>query len=145
MTNRTIYIISGLAFCFFALIGLKYDLDSYYVQKQGQIIQVKITYIPNCFGTKVKDHVRFQYIDKGVIKEYSKQIGGGLCDKLVVGQELKMKADLSKKIFLYEFEDVRNEFYASGLLGLAGLICIVFGLKKRKKNNTQQTLSQLRV
>ena len=140
MTHRTIYIVSGLAFCFFALIGLKYDLDSYYVQKQGQVIQVKIIYVPKCFGTKVINHLRFQYIDNGVIKEYSKQIGGGLCDKLVVGQELKMKADLNKKIFLYEFEDVRTEFYASGLFGFAGLICIVFGLKKKKNNSTQQTL-----
>ena len=136
MTNRAIYIIGGIACWFFALIGLKNDIDSYDVQKHGQIITVKITYVPIRFGTKVNPHLRFQYIENGEIKEYSKQIGGGLGSSLVVGQELKMKADLKKKIFLYEFEDVRKEFYASGLLGLAGLISIAFVLKKRQKNNS---------
>jgi hypothetical protein len=50
MTNRTIYITGGIAFWFFALIGFQYDIDSYNVQKQGQLISVKITYIPDCFG-----------------------------------------------------------------------------------------------
>ena len=136
MTIRVIYIIGGIAFWFFALIGLKYDVDSYEVQKHGQIITVKITYAPICFGTKVKPHLRFQYIENGEIKGYSKQIDGGLCGKIEVGQELKMKADLTKKIFLYEFEDVRNEFYASGLFGVAGLISIIFGLTKGQKNNS---------
>jgi hypothetical protein len=138
MTNRMIYIIGGIAFWIFALIGLQYDIDSYDVQKYGQLISVKITYVPNCFGTKIKHHFRFQYSDNGEIKEYSKQIGGGLCDKLAVGQELKMKADLKRKIFLYEFEDVRKEFYASGLFGLVGLISILFGLIKKTKNNSTQ-------
>ncbi|HUX52978.1 MAG TPA: hypothetical protein VMV56_01045 [Williamwhitmania sp.] len=132
MTNKVIYIVGGLIFWFFALIGLRFDIDSYNVQKHGKLISVKVTYVPNCFGTKVKQHFRFQYIDNGVNKEYSKQIGGGLCGKLVVGQDLKLKADLEKKIFLYENEDVRNEFYASGLFGLAGLISLIFGLKKQK-------------
>ncbi len=136
MTKRGIYIIGGIAIWFFALIGLKNDIDSYDVQKHGQTISVKITYVPICFGTRVKHHLRFQYIENGEIKEYSKQIGGGLCGSLVVDQELKMKADLKKKIFLYEFEDVRKEFYASGLLGLAGLISIALGLKKGQKNNS---------
>jgi hypothetical protein len=132
MSNRTIYIIGGIACWFFALIGLKNDIDSYEVQKHGQLISVKVFYIPECIGTKVRYHLRFQYIDNGELKEYSKRIGGGLCDKLVIGQELKMKADLNKKIFLYEFEDVRIEFYVSGLLGLAGLISLVVGLRKRQ-------------
>ena len=138
MTNKIVYIIGGIAFWFFALIGLKYDIASYGVQKHGQLISVKITYVPICYGTKVKYHFRFNYFDNGEIKEYSKKIGGGLCDDLIVGQELKMKADLRRKIFLYEFEDVRKEFYASGLFGLAGLISIIFGLKKGQKNNSTQ-------
>jgi hypothetical protein len=103
MTNRSIYIIGGIACWFFALIGLQYDIDSYDVQKHGQLITVKVIHVPNCFGTKIKHHLRFQYVDNGEIREYSKQIGGGLCDRLIIGQELKMKADLTKKIFLYEF------------------------------------------
>lgn len=138
MMNRGIYIIGGIIFWFLALIGLKNDIDSYTVQNNGQMISVKITYIPNCIGTKVKHHLRFQYVENGEVKEYSKQIGGGLCDKLVVGQELKMKADLSKKIFLYEFEDVRSEFYASGLFGITGLVCIIFGLRKRQKTTAHK-------
>jgi|GEM_PF-1836004 len=141
MTNRVIYIIGGIACWFFALIGLQNDIDSYKVQKQGQLITVKITYVPICFGTKVKHDLRFQYSDNGEIKEYSKQIGGGLCDKLVVGQELKMKADLKRKIFLYEFEDVRKEFYANGFFGFAGLISILFGLIKRQKTTAHNTRS----
>jgi hypothetical protein len=51
-----------------------------------------------------------------------------------------MKADLTKKIFLYEFEDVKKEFYTNGFWGIAGLISIIFGLRKGegKKNNSTQ-------
>jgi hypothetical protein len=136
MTNRTIYIIGGLVFGFLALIGLRFKIDSYYVQQHGDLITVKVLYVPNCIGTKIKYHFRFQYLENGVIKEYSKQIGGGLCDKLTVGQDLKLKADLGKKIFLYENEDVRGEFIAMGLLGLGSILCFIFGLKKTTAHNS---------
>jgi hypothetical protein len=139
MKIRTIYLIGGISFWFGALIGLKYDIESYDVQKHGQLISAKITFVPVCLGTRVKHHLRFQYIDNGVLKEYSKAVGVGLCGKLKVGQEIKFKADLEKKIFLYEFEDVKNEFYASALLGLAGLICIIFAFKKNNNEQLQTT------
>ena len=130
MTNRTIYIVGGIVFCFLSLIGLRFKIDSYNVQHYGELITVKVIYVPNCTLTKVKYNIRFQYIDNGETNEYSKRIGVGLCDKLVVGQELKLKADLEKKIFLYENEDVSIEFYSMGLLAIAGIICLIFGFKK---------------
>ena len=118
-----------------ALISLRFKIDSYNVQQHGELISVKVLYVPNCIGTKMKYNFRFQYIENGVIKEYSKRIGGGLCDQLLVGQELKLKANLEKMIFLYENEDVRSEFIAMGLLGLASTLCFIFGFKKTTAHN----------
>jgi len=131
MTNKTIYIIGGIVFGILSLIGLRFKIDSYNVQQQGELISVKVLYVPNCIGTKIKYNFRFQYMENGVIKEYSKRIGGGLCNKLLIGQELKLRANLEKKIFLYENEDVRREFVAMGLLGLGSILCFIFGFKKQ--------------
>jgi hypothetical protein len=132
MTNKRIYIISGIAFCFFALIGLQHDIKSYEVQKTGKFIEVTITDIPNCIGTRVKHHIRFEYFYKGSVRTDSKPIGSVLCEKLELGQKLKMKTDSRREIFLYESEDVRTEFYASGIMGIFGLACIVLGIRKKK-------------
>ncbi|MFC0878895.1 hypothetical protein ACE01N_20040 [Saccharicrinis sp. FJH2] len=134
MTNKRIYIITGIVFLFFSLIGLRHDIESYKTQLTGDLITVTITYVPNCFGTKVPHHLRFEYQDNGQIKEYSKQIRNN-CDDFYVGQKIRMKADLDKKIFLYEKGDMRIGFYAAGLMFIFGLIMIILGIKKSTAHN----------
>ena len=132
MTEKTIYIIGGLVFLFLSLIGLTRDIDAFKTQMTGDLITVKVTYVPNClFASDVYYHIKIQYLENGELKEYPKSIGSNLCNELVVGQELKMKADLKKKIFLYEDEDVRNEFYASAVLGLVGLVLLILWFKTK--------------
>ena len=101
-----------------------------------------MTNVPDCISAKRKYHFRFDYVENGEIKNYSKKIGGKLCDDLLIGQDLKLKADLSKKIFLYENEGKRVEIYTSGILFFAGTIFIVLGLirKNFKSNSTQHHL-----
>jgi hypothetical protein len=70
-------------------------------------------------------------VDRGDLKERSKLYFPRYCGQLKSGQELKLKADLNKDIFLYENEDVRTEFYAFSLLGLLGVILIILGFKTK--------------
>lgn len=137
MTNRRIYLIAGFAFLFFSLIGLQHDIDSFKTQLNGDLITVTVTEVSECFGTKIPGYFRFEYQDNGQIKEYSRQIRGN-CDKYFVGQKIRMKADLDKKIFLFEKGDMRIEFYASGIMFIFGLIMLILGIKK--KHSTQHTI-----
>jgi hypothetical protein len=133
MKVKVLYIITGLFSIFFALIGLEYDINSYKVQKNGNLIVVKIIYVPKCIGTKTRQHIKFQYLDNGVLKESTKRIGGRLCEELKIGQELNLKTDVEKKIFLYENENVLSEFYTSGILISIGLFLIILGLFRKKQ------------
>ena len=137
MTNKRIYIITGIVFLFFSLIGLRHDIASYKTQLTGELITVTIIYVPDCFGTKTPHHLRFEYQENGQIKEYTKQIKSN-CDDFNVGQKIQMKADLDKKIFLFAKGEMRGEFYVAGLLFIFGVIMIILGIKK--KNSTQHTI-----
>ena len=130
MNNKSIYFIAGLGFLFLSLIGLKDKIDSYLTQLNGQLLTVKVTYVPICQTTKFPHFFKFQYEKNGIIKNGSKRIGGKLCDELIVGQELKLKADLDKDIFLYEKEDVRIEFVSMFILGILGIFLLVLAIKK---------------
>lgn len=132
MTKKITYLIGGLVFIFLSLIGLTRDIDSFITQMTGDLITVKVTNVPNCLlNSDVYYNIKIQYNDNGELKEYPKSIGTKLCNELVVGQELKMKADLKKNIFLYEDEDVRKEFYASAILGLVGVVLLLMSLKSK--------------
>ena len=131
MTKKTTYIFGGIIFLLIAIIPLRRKIDSFKTQLNGQTIKVKVTYVPNVFFyNDVNYHFKFQYMDGGKLKEYSKLYFPKYCGQLISGQELKLKADLSKNIFLYENEDVKTEFYSFSLLGLLGIILLIFGLKK---------------
>ena len=130
MSNKTIYFISGLGFLFFSLIGLKNKIDSYQTQLNGQLLNVKVTYVPICQTTKFPHFFKFQYEINGIIKNGSKKLGGKLCDEMIVGQELKLKVNIDKDIFLYEKEDVRIEFVSMFILGILGLFLLVLAIKK---------------
>ena len=98
----------------------------------GEIITVKVTYVPKInFYNDVYYFFKFEYNDNGVLKEYSKKYFPRFCGDLVVGQELKLKADLKKNIFLCENEDVREQFYAASALGLVGLIFLILWFKNK--------------
>ena len=126
------YIAGGIIFLLIALIPLRHKIDSFKTQINGQTIKVKVTYVPNIyFYNDVYYSFKFQYMDNGELKEYSKRYFPKYCGQLIAGQDLNLKADLSKKIFLYENEDVRTEFYSFSLLGLFGLTLLILGLKKR--------------
>ncbi|MEI7595527.1 MAG: hypothetical protein WCK02_07260 [Bacteroidota bacterium] len=131
MTTKKIYLICGLVFLFISLIGLAHKIDVYKTQLYGKLIKVEITFVPKCnFANDIFYHIRFKYFESGEYKEYSKEIGGRLCDEIFVGQIMILKADLKKRIFLFEKEDIRIQFYSMGILGVVGLICLILGLKK---------------
>ena len=59
------------------------------------------------------------------------------CDDYYVGQEIEMKADLDREIFLLKNGSMIIEFYASGILFIFGIIMIILGVKKRTAHNTR--------
>lgn len=133
MTKKTIYIFGGIVFILIAIIPLRHKIDSFKTQLNGQTINVKVIYVPNVIlYNDVNYNFKFQYMDNGVLKEYSKLYFPKYCGQLITGQDLKLKADLSKNIFLYENEDVRTEFYSFSLLGLLGIILLILSFKKNQ-------------
>ncbi|MES2513777.1 MAG: hypothetical protein V4580_06505 [Bacteroidota bacterium] len=130
MTKKTTYIFSGIIFLLIAIIPLGRKIDAFKTQLTGQTIKVRVTYVPTIFlHNDVNYSFKFQYVDRGDLKEHSKLYFPKYCGQLKSGQELKLKADLNKDIFLYENEDVRTEFYAFSLLGLLGIVLLISGLK----------------
>jgi hypothetical protein len=92
---------------------------------------VKVTYVPKInLYSDVDYSFKFQYSFNGELKEYSKRYFPKYCGQLISGQELKLKADLNKKIFLYQNENVIIEFYSFALLGLFGIILLILAFKK---------------
>jgi hypothetical protein len=131
MPNRFVYFIGGLFFTFLFFIGIKNHKDSLRTQKYGQLINVTVTEISNCFGTKqTKHYFKFEYIDKGVIMQSAMQIGSAFCKDLYVGKKLNLRSDLKSKYFLLENENIYINFYSFIILGIAGLILFIIGIFK---------------
>ncbi len=131
MSGKGIYIITGVAFLFFSLVGLRRDIDGYRTQLYGEVITVTIIHVPRGISSKAPKALRFEYDDHGQKKEYAVQVRSSY-DDYYLGQEVRMKVDLEKKIFLFENGDMRGEFYAAGISFLFGAIMLIYGLKKNR-------------
>ena len=128
MNHKTAYLICGLGFLLLSGIGLQFKIDSYKTQIYGEPITVKVTEVPNIiFYNDVTYKFRFQYFANGAVNEFSKNYYPKY-GVLVAGQDLKLKANLNKHIFLYEQEDVRTEFYAMAIMGLFGLFLMLLSV-----------------
>jgi hypothetical protein len=111
---------------FICLIPLKRHIVEYDTQKNGQSIIVTITYVPNCFGSKIRHYLKFRYENK----IYSKVIGKP-CEEYRIGETLNLKHTKGTSIFLYENEKIETEFISFGLLTIFGLFCIIYGFKRK--------------
>lgn len=130
MTLKQLYIIGGIIVLFMSLVPLKHKISSYKTQIYGETINVKVTSVPEYYSD-VNYYFKFQFEDNGNVKEIPKLYFPKYCGNLIVGQELKLKTNKDKTIFLYQNEDVRTEFYALSILGLFGVTLFIVGLKKR--------------
>ena len=120
-------ILGGLFLIIFVCtIPLNHHIDEYKTQKNGQLINTIITYVPNCIGTKTRHFLKFKYNGK----IYSKDIGRP-CEEYKIGDKLILKHIDGTTVFLYENEKIEKEFISFGILAALGLFFIFYGLKKK--------------
>jgi hypothetical protein len=125
---KTFLIVGGFFIIIFVcLIPLPRDIAEYNTQRNGITVNVMITKVPNCIGTRISQYIKFRYNNE----IYSKRVGAP-CDEYRVGSILKLKHTPDTDIFLYENEKKEKEFVSAGLLALAGFTFIIIGFKKRK-------------
>ena len=122
-------IISGLfIIIFICIIPLKRTIDEYNTQINGQLVSATISYLPNCLGTRVHQFMKFKYSGQ----EFDKVVDCTFSDLHKVGDTIKLRHTAGTDIFLFENEEVRKEFFATGLLTIIGLFFIIYGIKKNK-------------
>jgi len=121
-------IIGGLfIIIFICIIPLKRDIQEYNIQKNGELVTVTITYLPNCIGTKVRHFMKFTYSGE----KFDKAIGCGLAENYRIGEVIRLKHIEGTDIFLFENETKEGEFISTLLLGILGIVFIVIGLRKK--------------
>jgi hypothetical protein len=103
------------------------DIKEYDVQKNGELITVTITYIPNCIGSKIKYFMKFTYAGR----EFDKKVGCGFADTHKIGETIKLKHTDGTDIFLFENENKETEFISTTLLAVLGISFIVIGAKRK--------------
>lgn len=108
-----------------ALLASNYD--SIKVERSGQIVKMRIEKLPNsCLGTKVKHFVTLSYNNE----IYTKQIGGKFCDEHGVGELVDMKILAHSDIVLFPQESAWVNLVSFGILGIFGLVMIIYQWKK---------------
>jgi hypothetical protein len=112
---------------FICIIPLNRDIQEYDVQKNGNLVDAVITYIPICSGTKIKYYMKFTYSGQ----EYDKKVSCGFDEIYRIGETIKFKHIDGTDIFLFENENIEKEFIATILLAILGIIFIVKGIKAK--------------
>jgi hypothetical protein len=123
MTKKHFLVISGLfIIVFICFIPLLRDIEEYDVQKNGELVTARITYIPNRKG-----FMEFTYDGQN----FNKKVGRSFGDIYKVNDTINLKHKNGTDIFLFENENKRIEFISTGLLALLGISCIAVGLKRK--------------
>ena len=112
---------------FLCIIPLKRDIQEYAVQENGDIVTARITYIPNCIGSKIKYLMKFSYAGE----QFDKKVGCSFADTHKVGELIKLKHTEGIDIFLFETENKKTEFISMAILALFGISFIVIGLRQK--------------
>lgn len=121
-------ILGGLFIIVFTgIVPLKRDIQEYDVQKNGELVNATITYLPNCIGSKVKYFMEFTYSGQ----KFDKKIGCGIAENYKVGEVIKLKHIEGTDIFLFENETKEGEFISTAVLGILGIIFIIIGVRKK--------------
>lgn len=123
---KTFYKLSGVIFvigCFFFLKSNSRVIETY---ENGEIVIVKVIFVPNCISGK--KHYNFSFNYNG--KNYAKKIGGGLCDELKEGDFIRMRTNKKNSVFLYENENPYYNLISIIILFLFGVFLIYYGFKK---------------
>ena len=123
---RLFYFLGGLALLFISIVPLKYKFQEYQVQKQGQLVEVRLTRLRSSVGCKIRYFFEFDYAGN----QYSKKAGCNFHESHKIGQVILLKHLNDFDIFLFPEEDIVSEFVAFGLLGVFALFMLIKASKK---------------
>ena len=116
---RKFYILGGIFLLFIAVAPIKSKLEQYKVQKEGEIVKVLLSKVPNTKGL-----LKFKY--NGI--PYEKSVGRSFSDDHKTGDSLLLKHLQGTDIFLLENESIEGEIISFCVLGVIGLFFIIKGL-----------------
>jgi len=115
----------GITIIVFSLIFLKFKLDIYKVERDGQIVEAQIIKLPNyCGSTRGKYYMDLNY--QGEI--FIKRIPAGFCDKHKVGELIQIKYLEGEESILFVGEEMTGEFIAIGFFLLVGIVSVIYGM-----------------
>ena len=122
---RLIFKIAGVIVVIGSIVLAKDDYDHIDIYRNGDLVKVRVVYVPSCLSGRHHYYFKFEYNGK----IHSKKIGGALCDELQVNQLFTMKSNKERTVFLYVKENPMSEFVAAGFVFLFGIFLIFKKLK----------------
>jgi hypothetical protein len=123
---RLFYFLGGLLMLFISFAPLKHKYQEQQIQKQGELVEVRLTKLRPSIGCKILYFFEFEYAGK----QYSKKAGCNFHDTHKAGEIIKLKHLNGSDLFLFPDEDIGREFIAFGLLGLFGLFLLIKAAKR---------------
>jgi hypothetical protein len=123
---RLFYLFGGLLLLFISFAPLKHKYQEHQVQKQVELVEVRLTKLRPSIGCKILYFFEFEYAGK----QYSKKAGCNFHDTHKPGQVIKLKHLNGSDIFLFPDEDIGPEFIAFGLLGIFALFLLIKAVKR---------------
>ncbi|MCC7514187.1 MAG: hypothetical protein IT212_05805 [Bacteroidia bacterium] len=119
----------GIVILLGSLFFLKAKWDVYKVERDGQIVDMKISKLPDYCGlTKRKYYMDVTYQGE----DFNKRIPVGFCDKHKIGEPIKMKYLEGQNSVLFPDEKVRGDFIAIGIFIVVGILSIFYGVLKKR-------------
>jgi hypothetical protein len=123
---RLFYFLGGLLLLFISFAPLKRKYQEFQVQKQGQLVEVRLTKLRPSIGCKILYFFEFEFAGN----QYSKKAGCNFHDTHKPGQLIKLKHLSRFDIFLFPDEDIDREFIAFGLLGIFAFFLFIKAAKR---------------
>src|SRR6186713_2216418 len=97
-----IFLIAGGLFLLIlvSIIPLKRDIEEYQVQKTGELVSAKITYLKGCIGSKTYYFMKFEYNGD----EFDKRVRCGFEETHKLGEVIQLHHKPGTDIFLFKNE-----------------------------------------
>lgn len=118
---RLFYFLGGLLLLFICFAPLKRKIQEYQVQRQGELVEVRLTKLRPSIGCKILYHFDFEFAGN----QYSKKAGCNFHDSHKSGQVINLMHLPDVDIFLFPDENIIHEFIAFGLLGAFALFLLI--------------------
>lgn len=99
------------------------------VEYNGSVVKMEIIEMPNsCLGTRIKHFTTLSYNNETFVK----RIGGEFCDTYNVGEWINVRYLKGYSVVLFPEESVLNNLISFGVLGLLGVMSVVYYLRKTR-------------